>query len=264
MRGLSRIATACFVIAIPVLLVTTNIRFLAGEVRFYERGFRTYDADEATGVALPELDRAARAIIDYFENDAATLRIVVLSNGQETSLFNPRETSHMEDVKRLMRVLFRVHEVSLAFVLTYITATVLWSGERSPRRLAREAMAGVALGVAAILAVGAFALSGFDAVWTRFHELVFPNDLWRLDPRTDRLIQMFPESFWEEAVYIVGALTLVQATLVVVAATGYLLVTRETPPGDATVSGPRGAQHRSDAQFEQAQAPPPQQPPADS
>lgn len=262
MAAVSRIATICFIVALPVLLVTTNIRLLAGEIRFYERGFRAYDADEATGIALSELDRSARAIIDYFENDADTLRIIVLKDGEEISLFNPRETAHMEDVKQLMRAVYRVHEVSLAFVLTYVTATVLWSGERSPRRLAREAMGGVAAGVAAILAIGAFALAGFDAAWTRFHEIVFPNDLWRLNPRTDHLIQMFPEAFWEEAVYIVGALTLAQATLIVIAATAYLLLARDNRPAEVLARASGGA-YGGVRQFEQTQ-PPPQQPPGDS
>ncbi|GAB4326018.1 MAG: hypothetical protein Kow0010_08880 [Dehalococcoidia bacterium] len=263
MGVVSRIATVCFIVALPVLLVTTNIRFLAGEVRFYERGFRSHGADEATGIALSELDRSARAVIDYFENDADTLRIVVLKDDEEVSLFNPRETAHMQDVKQLMRAVFRVHEISLAFVLTYVTATVLWSGERSPRRLAREAMAGVAAGVVAILAVGTFALAGFDQAWTRFHELVFPNDLWRLNPRTDHLIQMFPEAFWEEAVYIVGALTLVEATIIVVASTAYLLFARDHASPDVPARAPESA-YEVVRQFEQAQPPPPQQPPGDS
>jgi hypothetical protein len=73
-------AAALYVLALPVFLVTSNVRFLAGEVRFYERGFREYGAVEATGLPLPELDRAAEEIVDYFEDDADTLRIVVGSS----------------------------------------------------------------------------------------------------------------------------------------------------------------------------------------
>ena len=59
---LSRIAAVAFVIALPVFLVTTNVRYLAGEQRFYERGFRVHDADLTTGLPLSELDRAAGEI----------------------------------------------------------------------------------------------------------------------------------------------------------------------------------------------------------
>jgi integral membrane protein (TIGR01906 family) len=224
---LSRLATACFIVAIPLLLVTANVRFLAGDLRFYKHGFRSYDAAQSTGIALPELDRAAREIIDYFENDASTLRIIVSQDGQEVSLFNARETEHMKDVKTLMRAVYRVNEISLAYVLIYVTAVFLWSTEKPLESLARRALIGVGAGFAAVLFVGVFALTGFNSAWTRFHEIVFRNDLWKLNPDTDHLIQMFPEGFWREATYIVGGLTLIEATLIVVVAAVTLYLRRE-------------------------------------
>lgn len=236
MAFFSRTATVFFVIALPLLLVTTNVRFLAGDLRYYKHGFRSYDSAQATGIALPELDRAGREIIDYFENDAATLRVIVNQDGQEVSLFNARETEHMKDVKALIRVVYRVNEVSLAYVLVYITGVFLWAGERSLRSLAGQAMIGVTVGFAAIVAVGVFALTGFNAAWSRFHEIVFRNDLWKLNPDTDHLIQMFPEGFWQEATYIVGALTLIEAVLIVVVSLAYLRFSR----AESSARPPRG------------------------
>lgn len=219
-------ASVLFVVALPVFLVTTNVRFLASEERFYERGFREHDSDERTGLPLAELDRAAGQIIDYFEDDARTLRIIVVDDGEEVSLFNPRETEHMQDVKDLMRAVYRLNEISLAVVLVYVGATVLWAREHSARDLAKRSLIAVAVGAAFVAVVGGFALAGFDSAWTTFHELAFRNDLWQLDPDTDRLIQMFPEPFWAEATLIVGGLTVVEVAAVVVAATATLLVTR--------------------------------------
>ncbi|MGE5595063.1 MAG: TIGR01906 family membrane protein [Hyphomicrobiales bacterium] len=233
MAFLSRLATFLFVLAIPLLLVTTNVRFFAGEVRFYERGFRKYDAAQTTGVSLPELDRAAGEIVDYFENDRPTLRILVTADGEEVSLFNTRETEHMKDVKQVMRLVFRVQEATLAYVLAYITCVYLWSSERPFRSLARLALMGVAVGIVVFGAIAAFALTGFDSAWTTFHEVVFRNDLWQLNPDTDHLIQMFPEPFWEESTYIIGMMTLAEATAIVIAATAYLLVSRQ--PGGQRV-----------------------------
>ena len=253
MRFIAPLATAGFVLALPILLFTTNVRVLMSEVRFYERGLREYDAVETTGIALQDLDRGSAEIINYFEDDAETLRIVVTEDGEEISLFNPDETIHMEDVKRLVRTVYRAHEVALGFVILYIAGTVLWSAERSPRQLARDTLIGLAVGGGVGLAVGILAIVGFDATWNQFHEIVFPNDLWRLDPDTDHLIQMFPELFWEEATLIVGALTVVQATALVILATAYLLLSRPRPSTASDVA----------ADQPQPQAPPPQaQPPA--
>ena len=233
MNAISRIAAACFIIALPIFLITSNVRILASEVRFYERGFREYDAPEATGLPLSELDRAAREIIDYFENDTETIRIVVNDNGEELSLFNAKETEHMEDVKWLMRVVYRVQEISMAFVLSYVVAVFLWTGERSLRSLAKLSLAGVAAGCAIVATLGALALAGFDQFWRQFHEIAFRNDLWQLDPDTDRLIQMFPEPFWEEATYIVALLTLAEVTLIVAISAAYLLASRTRPQPQA-------------------------------
>ena len=233
---LSRLAAACFIIALPVFLITSNVRFLASDTGFYRHGFRSYHSDRATGVSMPELDRAASEIVRYFADDSSTLHIVVNLDGQETSLFNARETEHMKDVKALMRFLFRANEVSLAIVLTYVACVFLWARERSLRSLAAQAIAGVGLGFAVVVAIGAFALAGFDAAWTRFHEIVFRNDLWLLNPATDHLIQMFPEGFWQESTVIVAALTLTEAAIIVVASLAYLIGSRSKPVREGRVS----------------------------
>jgi len=44
--------------------------------------------------------------------------------------------------------------------------------------------------------VGVLSLMDFDALWTRFHQIAFRNDLWQLDPSKDYLIMLFPEPFW--------------------------------------------------------------------
>ena len=71
-----------------------------------------------------------------------------------------------------------------------------------------------------------FAAFGFEAALERFHELLFTNDLWRLNPRTDHLIQMFPEAFWRDATFMLGALCLIQAALIAAVAGIYLLSSR--------------------------------------
>lgn len=227
MTIVTRAAAVLFVVAIPLLLITTNVRVLASEVRFYERGFRAHDAAAATGLQLRELDRAAAEMVDYFHNDAGTLRIVVNANGEEEALFTTKETDHMRDVKGLMRAVFRIQEITLAFVLSYVTCVFLWAPERPLRRLANLALLGIGVGLVFVAVVGFFVVSGFESTWTAFHEVVFRNDLWQLDPDTDRLIQMFPEPFWEEASLVVGGAAAAEAILIAAIAMLYLAIARD-------------------------------------
>ena len=229
MRYIGMVATAGFVLALPILLFTTNIRFLASDTGYLEGGLRRHDAAENTDIALGELDYAVASIVRYFEDDAETLRILVFTGGEETVLFSEEETIHMEDVKGLMRTIFRANEVALGFVLAYVAGAALWSGERSGRDLAKETLAAVGVGGAAGVFVGILAIVGFESAWERLHEIIFTNDFWLLDPSRDRLIQMFPESFWQEATFIVVGLALAEAVVLVVIAGGYLWFTR-TPP----------------------------------
>lgn len=242
MHVLRRIASGLFILFLPVLLVTSNIRYLAGDVRFYEHGFREYDAVEATGVPLYELDRSAGEIVDYFENDVSELRLVVSTADREEPLFSEKEIAHMKDVKSLMRFMFRLNELALAFVILYVGGVVLWARERTLRNLAVESLMGIGVGLAFTLFIGVFALTGFDSFWTKFHEIAFRNDLWQLDPDTDRLIQMFPEGFWQEATYILGGMTLAEVVLVVMTALGYLVFARRPRPNPpARPEAPRTA-----------------------
>ncbi|MEO6044693.1 MAG: TIGR01906 family membrane protein [Tepidiformaceae bacterium] len=238
MALLSKLSAVAFIIAIPVFLMTSNVRFFASETRFYERGFRQNNSAAITGVSLPELDRAATELANYFENDAPLLSTTVQIDGAEAPLYNDREIAHMKDVKTLMRFVYRLNEFSLAVVITYITCVYLWAREKSLRTLAAQALAGVGVGFAALGFVGVFAITGFDAAWTKFHKLVFNNDLWILDPSRDHLIQMFPEPFWQESTYIIGALTLIEVALIVGVALAYLVGTRQRQ-GSALLGSPQ-------------------------
>ena len=192
MRYIGMVATAGFVLALPILLFTTNIRFLASDTGYLEGGLRRHDAAENTDIALGELDYAVASIVRYFEDDAETLRILVFTGGEEMVLFSEEETIHMEDVKGLMRTIFRANEVALGFVLAYVAGAALWSGERSGRDLAKETLAAVGVGGAAGVFVGILAIVGFESAWERLHEIIFTNDFWLLDPSRDRLIQIVP------------------------------------------------------------------------
>jgi hypothetical protein len=108
MKLAARIATVLFVLAVPVFLITSNVRFVAGESWFYKHGFRDYHVDQTTGVSYSQLDASADDIVRYFEDDRSSLHIQVTIDGQDASLYNDKETAHMKDVKTLMRLVFRL------------------------------------------------------------------------------------------------------------------------------------------------------------
>ena len=89
------IAFTLLVVALPVALIATNIRFAASETRVYDYSVREYDAAAASHIPESELIRANRELVDYFKTeDPEPLHISVTNtNGNKESLFNARETA---------------------------------------------------------------------------------------------------------------------------------------------------------------------------
>jgi integral membrane protein (TIGR01906 family) len=209
-----------------VLFFTTSIRYGVNELRLYEYGFRRYDVPAVTGLSLEQLNDAARRIQDYFNSDEETLYIQVEQDGRETALFSPKERAHMRDVKSLIRMVYWVQNVTLAYGLSYVVLAYVWAREAPIRFLARGALWGGGLTLAVMALLGMSSMINFGDFWIQFHELAFTNDLWQLNPRTDRLIQMFPEPFWRDATLFVGLLTMAQALAVIAVSAVYLRLRR--------------------------------------
>ncbi len=220
---LSRVATVVFVVCIPILLIASNVRYAANEERLYQYSFDQYDAESVTGIPRRELDRAASELVQYFNDDQHAIATrVTAESGEEISLYNDRETLHLIDVKALFRLVFRLQELALVVALTYVAFFFILRRWTQPSRLATEVMTGAMLTVAIVLGLGAFALIGFDDLFRRFHLLAFTNDLWQLNPRTDRLIQMFPQGFWFDVTLLIGVLMVLEATVLSLPAFAYL------------------------------------------
>ena len=220
--GLFRsIVFASLVLAIPVTLVTTNVRFAASEVRVYDYSVREYNAAAAARIPESELTRANRELVAYFTaDDPGPLHIVVANtNGEDEALFNARETAHLVDVRGLFQGLFTLQVLAVASALTLAVALLV----ASPLRLlARALLYGSLLTVALGGATAAITYLGFDSAWRQLHFLAFTNDLWELDPARDHLIQMFPRDFWFDMTLLIGAFTLLEALLIGGASGAYL------------------------------------------
>jgi len=229
--GLVRnVAALLFIIAVPVALITTNIRIVTNEPRVYEYAADRYDTPDTTGIPKGELLRAGGAIRQYFKNDQDALFIrVITDEGETVSLFNSRETQHMKDVKAVLQTTFRVQEVAVLFVLAYIVAVFIWARESGLRALATQLIIAGGAGLVAIGGIGAFAAIGFDTFWDNFHGVLFTNDFWQLDPDTDHLIQMFPEEFWRDVTIWIGIGTVAELAALAFFSAIYLGVTRNEP-----------------------------------
>ncbi len=192
-RGLAR-GTVAVATALVIVGVTIAIFFNPVWVAFAQG---RADAAAWTGWTPAQVEAVTRDIVAEVWVGPGTFAQDVAGE----AVFTERERSHMADVRQLVLAFYAIVGAA-AIVLVVLGLASAWS---------RTYWRAVALG-AKVLAVGtvavglAFALF-FDRAFTLFHQLFFAEGTWTFDPATDRLVQLFPYTFWTEttiAIAVVG------------------------------------------------------------
>ena len=79
-------------------------------------------------------------------------------------------------------------------------AVILLGAGVALRKYRKSISTGLLVGFGLVLAIGlailVWGLMNFDSLFTAFHRLLFTNDGWLLDARTDMLIRLMPTSFF--------------------------------------------------------------------
>ena len=141
---------------------------------------------ETAGVSQEEMEHLDGMLAGYLSGDEAAL---------DGSPFNEKELAHMRDVLGLFDLARAVRNALLVIAAVLLTAG-LWLSRGA--RLLPMCFIGLA---ALVLPLGVFALwaaADFSSAFTVFHETLFTNDLWLLDPETDLLLRLLPEQFFAD------------------------------------------------------------------
>ncbi len=212
MKALGTISAILFIICIPLLLITTNVRFAVNDIRLYEYGFNKYQVSAETGLDQGNLTEIAHKLITYFNSNAEFVDI---------SVYSQRDIVHLKDVKGLIQLVYRLQFVSLGYIAVYIAFNLLALGGAFWRKLAGRIIWGSWTTIALLAALGLAAIVDFDQFFLLFHLISFRNDFWQLFPG-DNLLTMFPEGFFQDAALFIAGATIVEA-IVIGAVAWYLL-----------------------------------------
>jgi integral membrane protein (TIGR01906 family) len=153
-------------------------------------------AEAWTGYSPAQLREATDAILSDLVVGPPTFDVVVA--GQP--VLSERERAHMADVRG---VFVGLAVLAVASVVVLIAA---YAGTRRSPSFWRSVRRGAALFAVGVLVVGIVGMFAFDAVFEAFHRLFFAGGSYTFDPRTDRLVQLFPDQFWFETSLAVGGL----------------------------------------------------------
>jgi integral membrane protein (TIGR01906 family) len=218
------VLSVAFVLFVPLLIIGTSLRGLVTDRGFILQGFRDNQVSNTTGLDDAQLQRVADAFVAYFQAPPGTIQMEVTAFGQQRPLFNDREVAHMQDVQALVQLFLKLQVVAAAVgVLRLVFAAVF---DRNVVPIGRELLWATALMLGVVILVAALSLLDFDALWIRFHQVAFRNDLWQLDPSRDYLIMLFPEPFWFAATIRMAVSVAVQTTIVALVGIGCVISPR--------------------------------------
>ena len=226
MKIFSIAARTIFIVCLPLLLLTAAIGGAVNSLWLYEYGFHKYDVGDTTGLSEPELEKAARGLISYFNSGEEYIDVTVEKDGRPFVLFNEREVVHLRDVKGLIRLDYTVLLWTFVYSLVYTLTLLIWRKRRYWRRLAWGVVGGSGITLLLMLVLGLGTLFNFDRLFLQFHLFSFANDFWQLDPTSDYLVMLFPQGFWYDTTLFCALGTLGAAIISGGVAGGYLWFTR--------------------------------------
>jgi len=204
------IAGAAVAIAVAIVILAASVLpFLSPMWVGFEQD--RVGAAALTGFSEPDLHRVTNAILDDLVLGSGYFEVTADGSPRGSVVLNDREQAHMRDVRGVFRGFGLLALASLVVLVFGASRSRAGEARRRLWRSVRHGAQGLAIGVAIIAGV---ALVAFDAAFEVFHSLFFPQGSFDFDPRTDKLVQLFPDAFWSETTIAVGAVAIVAALAV--------------------------------------------------
>ena len=217
MKGLRWIAGgAASVAAVVILLISGFQAAMYADFGVYEREYIKYQVLRELDMEMEDAMYVTREMMAYLKGDRERLSVVTTVEGTEQDFFNEQDRLHMDDVQGLFLgglALRRWAFAVLAAALVFLAAACrkeIW------RTLARSFQVVLGILAALILFLGIAMARNFNAVFTKFHEIFFDNDLWIFDPAEDYMIRMLPEGLFFDMVIRIGGIFLAGLTVLLI------------------------------------------------
>lgn len=187
---------------VPIALIGLGLRVLLSPLFLQVEYNMPYFPPDEFGFTKADRLKWAPYALNYLTNRADISYLGNLKFDDGKPLYNERELSHMNDVKRVTQGALKVWYISLV-ILLLLGVWAWFGGWRDDYRVGL--MRGGWLMVILAIVVGLIALIGiavspnlFFQFFAGFHSLFFEGDSW-LFLFSDTLIRLFPIRFWQDA-----------------------------------------------------------------
>lgn len=189
-------------ILIPLALIGLGLRVLLAPLFLQIEYNMPYFPPDEYGFTKEDRLKWAPYALDYLVNNEDISYLGELRFDDGMPMYNERELSHMEDVKRVTQGALNVWYISLALLIMLGG----WSWREGWMQAFRQGlmrggwlMVGLAATIGLIVVVGILINPNiFWNFFAGFHALFFEGDSW-LFLYSDTLIRLFPIRFWQDA-----------------------------------------------------------------
>lgn len=231
LNKLIKIVAVLLGVLVPVIIFISGIEAAVFDKAFYMDQMRKNQVTENTGIYPPDMDLVVGEIISYLKGDRQDFDIkarLAPENAKnvvdQVSIFNDKEITHMDDVRDLLLFFLGLRDATLILALIAFLMLLKYNN----KAIIKALFYGSAIFMVILLIVGASFIFSFNDTFILFHQLFFANDLWIMDPSTDRLIWIVPEPFFFAMISRMVIYILVPLGLTTLGSGLVLLKTRKT------------------------------------
>ncbi len=206
--------------ALAGILIIIYISFFTTVVKdsFLHETNRKLHIAEYLQMSEEDLDAVTTSMVSFVMGKQDTLQVQVEMAGVERGFFNEKEIVHIEDVRDLISNL-RIFITGCGIV--FLAGTLyLWKKKQLPY-LAKGYFIGLLFVIVLVMIVSILAIADITTVINGFHYLFFDNDLWIMNPATDKVIYLFTEDMYLDAIIRIGGCL---GALLFVATVGVLVI----------------------------------------
>ncbi len=211
MKPIFTILSWLVTLLVPIALIGLGVRVLLTPLFLKIEYNMPYFPPDTYGFTKADRLKWAPYAMNYLVNNADISYLGNLKFDDGVPIYNERELSHMQDVKRLTQTVLRVWYGTLALLLllgVWAWFGGWWQAYRLGLSRGGWLMIWIAVAIGLIVVVGvAFSPDVFWNFFAGFHHLFFTGDSW-LFLYSDTLIRLFPIRFWEDTFLWAAAIAL--------------------------------------------------------
>jgi integral membrane protein (TIGR01906 family) len=193
--SISAVAGFCLLWTLILFITAVTVVNIAGDRVLLSGEMYRYAWPSATGLPDEEYPEMGRMIAEYLTGRRDEFQYTYRDkNDKEISCFQPHEAAHMADCRGLIRTAGTLRWILLAAALVFFGIGIAIREHR--KQFLSGIISGAAVAGVVFISLLLWGLIDFDSLFTLFHRVMFTNEGWMLNPKTDMLIRLMPTPFF--------------------------------------------------------------------